>query len=133
MTKPEPSFILKWDDPESIRPDLLDTFKYEGNRQHITYETHEFSAVCPFSGLPDIATVVLEYIPHDRCLELKSLKYYFLSYRNIGIFQEQATDRIFKDIHRILDPEWLRVKTVYMTRGGINATCIMESGAFPDL
>ncbi|RLB02667.1 MAG: NADPH-dependent 7-cyano-7-deazaguanine reductase QueF, partial [Deltaproteobacteria bacterium] len=78
--------------PESaIESEVLETFPYEGVKQLIHYRTEEFSAVCPFSGLPDIARVDIHYIPKDRCLELKSLKYYFVSYRNVGIYQEHAT------------------------------------------
>jgi 7-cyano-7-deazaguanine reductase len=111
-----------------IKSDLPQTFTYKGERQLIQYTTKEFSAVCPFSGLPDIATVVIEYIPDKLCLELKSLKYYFVSFRNVGIYQEDVTNHIFKDIHRVLKPRYLSVKTVYNTRGGIDAICFIEKG-----
>ena len=92
------------------------------------YTTKEFSAVCPFSGLPDYGTLTVRYIPKERCLELKSYKYYLISFRTIGIFQEAATDRIFKDLKKILAPQYLFVETLYNTRGGIDSKCQMEFG-----
>jgi 7-cyano-7-deazaguanine reductase len=120
--------IFKFEKPQKIRADFLATFPYRGKSQLIEYTTREFSAVCPFSGLPDIATVKIEYVPEKKCLELKSLKYYFVSYRNVGIYQEAATDKIFSDIYKILKPKYLKITTIYNTRGGIEATCVMEKG-----
>jgi 7-cyano-7-deazaguanine reductase len=115
--------------PESkIDTKILETIDYEGGRQLIEYKTKEFSAVCPFSGLPDIAEVNITYVPSSKIIELKSLKYYFISFRNVGIYQEKATDRIFGDIKKILKPKYLCVETVYNTRGGIDSKCVMESG-----
>lgn len=119
--------IFGFEDESSIRNDYLESIDYSGNPQKIRYETEEFSAVCPFSGLPDLATVDIEYIPGKKIVELKSLKYYFMSYRNVGIYQEAATDRIYRDIFSLLSPVYLSVKTVYNVRGGINATCVMDS------
>ena len=116
-----------FDDQSHISPELLENIQYTGNPQKIRYETEEFSAVCPFSGLPDVATVVIEYIPSDKIIELKSLKYYFISFRNVGIYQEAATDRIYKDIWNCITPVYLSIKTVYNIRGGILSTCIMDS------
>jgi len=116
-----------FDSQSHINAEFLESIEYTGNPQKIKYETGEFSAVCPFSGLPDIATVEIEYIPSDKIIELKSLKYYFTSYRNVGIYQEAATDRIYKDIWSFIQPMFLSVKTVYNVRGGILATCIMNS------
>lgn len=113
---------------DHIRTDFLETFPYAGVRQYITYDTKEFSAVCPFSGLPDIARIAIEYIPNNMCLELKSLKYYYLSFRNVGIYQEAVTDRVFKDLYAVLSPTYLKVTTIYNTRGGIDATCVCERG-----
>jgi 7-cyano-7-deazaguanine reductase len=126
--EPKTDFKIQIDGVDSIRADLLETFQYEGSTQYIKYMTHEFSAVCPFSGLPDLGTLEIEYEPSDRCIELKSLKLYLISYRNVGIFQEHATNRLFKDVWNLLTPVWLRVTTKYVTRGGIDAICIMEQG-----
>ena len=115
----------------AIQADLLETIDYEGNPQEITYETDEFTAVCPFSGLPDIGTVVINYVPNRHLVELKSLKYYFISFRNVGIYQEAATNRIYNDLYRLLRPERLIVKTVYNIRGGIRSTCVMDPEKVP--
>ncbi|MAC42506.1 MAG: NADPH-dependent 7-cyano-7-deazaguanine reductase QueF, partial [Deltaproteobacteria bacterium] len=96
-------------------------------RQRVCYELKEFAAVCPFSGLPDTGTVLVEYIPRQKLVELKSLKYYFISFRNVGIFQEAVSARIFKDLFKLLDPEWLQIRTIYATRGGIDTTCTVDS------
>ena len=86
-------------------------------------ETREFSPVCPYSGLPDFATLRIVYVPSDRCIELKSLKYYVTSYRSVGIFQEHATAKIAEDLFAVLRPRRLTVTTVYNTRGGFDTTC----------
>jgi 7-cyano-7-deazaguanine reductase len=127
MIKKNNEFKLLWDEPENIRTDVLETFSYSGEKQTIRYVTNEFSAVCPFSGLPDIATLEITYIPLDKCLELKSLKLYFVSYRNIGIFQEHATSRIYRDLYDCLYPEYLKVVSKYATRGGIDSVCEISS------
>lgn len=119
--------IFSFEDESSIKSDFLESIDYSGNPQKIKYETDEFSAVCPFSGLPDIAKVEIDYIPDKKIVELKSLKYYFMSYRNVGIYQEAATDRIYRDLYKVLTPKYLSVKTVYNVRGGILATCVMDS------
>ena len=119
--------ILDFEGEDKIRTDLLETFPYEGPRQRICYDTREFSAVCPYSGLPDYAQLVLEYIPDKTIVELKSLKYYIVSYRNVGIFQEPATARLYRDLEALLQPQFLCVRTVYNTRGGIDATCEVRS------
>ncbi|MGH7517810.1 MAG: preQ(1) synthase [Gemmatimonadales bacterium] len=109
--------------PESIDAAVLETFPYDGPEQDITTETPEFSAVCPYSGLPDYATLTIRYTPSDRCVELKSLKYYVTSYRNVGIFQEHATARIAADLFRVLAPRRLVVSTRYNVRGGFETSC----------
>ncbi len=119
--------ILEFEGEDKLRTDLLETFPYAGPRQRICYETREFSAVCPYSGLHDYAHLVLEYIPDKTIVELKSLKYYIVSYRNVGIFQEPATARLYRDLETLLQPQFLCVRTVYNTRGGIDATCEVRS------
>lgn len=109
--------------PEEIDVAVLETFGYEGPDQRIVTETKEFTAVCPYSGLPDYAVLRIEYVPSDRCIELKSLKYYVNSYRNVGIFQEHATARIAGDLWTVLRPKHLEVRTVYNVRGGFDTTC----------
>jgi len=118
---------FKFEGVENIKSDFLEIIEYSGNPQEITYETEEFSAVCPFSGLPDIAKITIKYIPVKKIVELKALKYYFMSFRNVGIYQEAATDRIYRDLYECLEPEFLEIETVYNIRGGILATCVMNS------
>ncbi len=112
---------------EAIQPAFLETISYDGRAQRVTYETKEFSAVCPFSGLPDYGTLMIEYIPNMLIVELKSLKYYLISFRSVGIYQEAATNRIFQDLYVLLSPRHLKITTIYNTRGGIDTTCVMES------
>ena len=117
---------LSFSGPEAIDVAVLETFPYEGPAQEIVTETREFSAVCPYSGLPDFALLRITYTPSDRCVELKSLKYYVTSYRSVGIFQEHATARIAEDLFKVLAPQRLAVTTVYNTRGGFDTTCTVE-------
>ena len=119
--------VISFEDESAIQPSLLEIFTYTGPRQHVSYQMNEFAAVCPFSGLPDTGIVWVEYIPRQKLVELKALKYYFLSFRNVGILQETATARIFNDLYPLLEPEELLIKTRYNTRGGIDATCTIDS------
>ena len=120
--------IFDFVDESNIRPDFLETFEFDSPDQLIITETDEFSAVCPFSGLPDLAYVKIEYHPDGgKCVELKSLKYYFISFRNVGIFQEAVTKRIFDDLKIVLETDHLQVTTIYNTRGGFDTTCIEGS------
>lgn len=112
--------------PEAIDAAVLETFPYDGPAQEIITETGEFSAVCPFSGLPDFAVLTIRYVPGDCCVELKSLKYYVMSYRNVGIYQEHATARIAQDLFAALQPRTLTVTTEYNVRGGFETTCTVE-------
>ena len=114
---------LAFTGPEAIDVAVLETFEYSGPAQDIVTETDEFSAVCPYSGLPDFARLTIAYMPGSKCIELKSLKYYVTSYRSVGIFQEHATARIAEDLYRVLAPRRLTVTTVYNVRGGFLTTC----------
>lgn len=125
--------VLSFLDEKAIKPSELKVFKHDSPGQFIKTVTHEFSAVCPFSGLPDLATVIIEYFPiNGTAVELKSLKYYFLSFRNVGIYQEAVTKRIYKDMRWALGygedaAIWnveLRVITHYHVRGGFYTTCV---------
>ena len=90
-------------DQKHINSKLLEVFNFDSPKQYIKTKTNEFSAVCPFSGLPDIATIIIEYFPTGGlCVELKSLKYYFNSFRNVGIYQEAVTKCIFDDLKNLL-------------------------------
>jgi 7-cyano-7-deazaguanine reductase len=120
--------IFEYLDESHINPNLLEIFDFDSKEQYIKTETDEFSAVCPFSGLPDIAYVKIEYHPlGGKCVELKSLKYYFVSFRNVGIYQEAATKRIYSDLKSVLNTDSLMITTLYNIRGGFQTTCIEGS------
>ena len=120
--------IFNYDDESKINAGFLETFPFESLDQYIKTETNEFSAVCPFSGLPDLAKVRIEYFPAGgKCIELKSLKYYFTSFRNVGIYQEGATKRIYDDLSSILETKKIQITTIYNIRGGFKTTCIEGS------
>ena len=116
---------LEFGSEELINPNHLETFPFESPNQYIITETEEFSAVCPFSGLPDYSYLKIEYFPEGgKCVELKSLKYYIISFRNVGIYQEAATKRIYDDLKILLDTNKLQITTIYNTRGCFDTTCI---------
>lgn len=112
-----------FDSESCIRKDYLEVFEFASQEQIISIVTDEFSAVCPFSGLPDVARVEIEYTPNSGlALELKSLKYYFFSYRNVGVYQERVTQLLRMHLEEVLKTRvWVR--TVYNTRGGIDVVC----------
>ena len=108
-------------DESHIDPSLLEVFDFDSSKQYIKTETDEFSAVCPFSGLPDIAYVKIEYFPTGgKCVELKSLKYYLLSYTSVGIVQEHAANKILNDLIEKYDPVSITVELDYKIRGGLH-------------
>jgi 7-cyano-7-deazaguanine reductase len=114
--------------PETIDTNVLETFSYEypGKDLKINIDTDEFTAVCPFSGLPDFAIIKINYIPNKLCIELRSLKYYLMSYRNVGIYQEHAVNRILKDLAACCNPKWMQVTADYKVRGGVHTITSVE-------
>lgn len=84
------------------------------------FSTDEFTAVCPWSGLPDFGTLVIRYLPDTLLLELRSVKFYLLTFRNVGIFQEHAANRILDDLARTCAPRWMELELDYKVRGGIH-------------
>jgi len=88
----------------------------------ITIRFPEYTSVCPKTGLPDYGTVTLHYQPNRACLELKSLKMYLLAYRNLGIFYENAVNRMLRDIVGAVRPSWCRVTGEFTPRGGLTTT-----------
>lgn len=108
--------------PEAIDAACLLTFPYpqDGAAQEIAIDTDEFTAVCPWTGLPDYGTLTVRYVPRLRCLELKSLKFYLLSYRDVGIVQEHATDRVLRDLAAACQPRRMTVTLDYKVRGGLH-------------
>ena len=117
-----------FEDTSKIDPNYLEIFDFDSPNQYIKTETNEFSAVCPFSGLPDIARVKIEYFPTGgKCFYLKSLKYYFTSFRNVGIYQEAVTKRIYEDLSSILKTKKIQITTIYNIRGGFKTVCVEGS------
>ncbi len=99
----------------------LETFSNQFPDYEITVEIPEFTSVCPKTGLPDFGTIVIRYVPRGRCLELKSLKEYALAYRNLGIFYENAVNRILEDVVRASKPVRASVVGSFRPRGGISS------------
>jgi 7-cyano-7-deazaguanine reductase len=99
----------------------LDTFPYEfvGSEIKINFEIPEFTAICPFSDFPDFAVIRLEYVPHERCVELKSLKMYINSFRNIKVFHEHVINIILEDFVAACDPISVDIAGDFHVRGNI--------------
>ena len=111
---------------EAIDSAVLETvsFDYPDSATEVVYDTEEFTFVCPWTGLPDFARLVISYIPARSLVELKSLKYYLTSYRNVGILQEHAVNRILQDLVQLLDPVSMVVEAEYRERGGIKTRAV---------
>ena len=92
----------------------------------IHMEIPEFTCVCPMTGQPDFATLVLDYVPDRLCVELKSLKQYVWSYRNEGAFHEAVTNRILEDLVRATKPRFMRLEAKFNVRGGIHTSVVAE-------
>lgn len=99
----------------------IDTFAYEfsGREIRIDFEITEFTAICPFSDFPDFATIRLEYVPHERCVELKSLKLYINSFREVKIFHEHVINVILEDFVKACDPLSVAIEGDFHVRGNI--------------
>ena len=99
----------------------LDTFPYEfsGREIKISFEIPEFTAICPFSDFPDFATIRLDYVPHELCVELKSLKLYINSFRNVKIFHEHVINIILEDFVKACDPLSVEIEGDFHVRGNI--------------
>ena len=93
---------------------------------HIRMELPEFTCLCPLTGQPDFATLLLDYVPDRRCVELKSLKLYVWSFRDQGAFHEAVTNRILDDLVRATRPRYMRLETKFSVRGGIHTSVVAE-------
>lgn len=107
---------------------LLETFenKYPDRDYSVTHIAPEFTSLCPKTGQPDFATITLEYIPANLCVELKSLKFYLNAYRNDGIFFESVTNKILDDLVEVTKPRYMKVTAEFNTRGGISSVIEAE-------
>ncbi len=107
---------------------ILEVFKnqYTDRDYTVYHEAPEFTSLCPKTGQPDFATITIEYIPDQLCIELKSLKLYLNSYRNDGVYFESATNKILDDLVEVSQPRYMRVTAEFNVRGGISSTIEAE-------
>jgi 7-cyano-7-deazaguanine reductase len=117
----------------SMRTPVIEAWKnrYPEKRFVVRIETPEFTCICPKTGQPDFAAIEIEYVPDKRCVELKSLKEYMMSYRSVGIFHEHLANRILDDLIKACRPRWARITTRFNPRGGITTTVTREHGRRP--
>lgn len=113
---------------ESESRKLLETFENPkiSNDYTVRIRIPEFTCLCPKTGQPDFATLHLEYIPHERCVELKALKQYVWSYRDRGAFHEAVTNQMLDDLAAAMAPRFARLTAVFNVRGGIYTTVVAE-------
>ena len=108
--------------PTEYSPSILETFenKHEDNEYVVTFNCPEFTSLCPKTGQPDFARIVVSYIPRRKMVESKSLKLYLFSFRNHGDFHEDCVNIIMKDLVELMDPKYLEVTGIFTPRGGIS-------------
>ncbi|MCL4721039.1 MAG: preQ(1) synthase [Gammaproteobacteria bacterium] len=114
IPEPAPALLETFPNPDTTRPYTI--------RMRIP----EFTCLCPRTGQPDFATLHLEYVPDSACIELKALKNYVWSYRNVGAFHEAVTNRIVDDLVRAVKPQYLRLTAEFNVRGGIYTSVVVE-------
>jgi 7-cyano-7-deazaguanine reductase len=98
----------------------IETWRNQFQRYEILIDDPEFTSVCPKTGLPDFGVLKIRYMPRETCLELKSLKEYLFTYRNLGIFQENIVNQVLDDVVKATDPVWAEVVGDFRPRGGIS-------------
>ena len=108
--------------PTQYAPEVLETFinKHPDNEYIVTFTCPEFTSLCPKTGQPDFAKILISYIPRERMVESKSLKLYLFSFRNHGDFHEDCVNIIMKDLVKLMDPKYIEVRGIFMPRGGIS-------------
>ena len=108
-------------DLKQIDREILEAipFEYSGRDTQVEYYTDEFTAVCPWTGLPDHGALTISYVPDQLLVELKSLKYYLLSYRNVGILQEHVVNAVLEDLVKVIAPKRMEVSGDFALRGGL--------------
>ena len=115
--------------PDTIDPGVLQVLDYGYRTQRdieIKIDQPEFTSVCPISGLPDFGCITIRYKPNDKIIELKSLKYYLVQYRSVGIFYEHVANRILEDLVSCVRPKFMEVVGTFTPRGGITTTGRVE-------
>ena len=128
MKAQEPEYEGRQDDIRSLRLPAIGTFDniYSDRDFAVTLSIPEFTCVCPRTGLPDFATLTLDYVPDRRCIELKSFKEYLVAYRTLGIFHENVVNRVLDDLVAACKPRRARLSGVFNPRGGIQTTVTRE-------
>ena len=108
--------------PTQYCPEILETFKnkHPDNEYLVTFDCPEFTSLCPKTGQPDFARIIINYIPREDMVESKSLKLYLFSFRNHGDFHEDCVNIIMKDLVRLMNPRYLEVRGIFTPRGGIS-------------
>lgn len=108
--------------PSCYNPDILETFdnKHPDNEYLVTFNCPEFTSLCPKTGQPDFAKIIINYIPRQKMVESKSLKLYLFSFRNQGDFHEDCINIIMKDLVKLMEPRYLEVMGIFTPRGGIS-------------
>jgi len=117
--------------PDIVKKDVLVPMEYQYQSQRdidIVIRQPEYTSVCPMTGLPDVGCISITYRPHNKIIELKSLKFYLLQYRNVGIFYEHVVNRILEDLVAVLEPKYMEVTGDFTARGGITTkvTAVFE-------
>jgi 7-cyano-7-deazaguanine reductase len=113
--------VIEETPPEALNLAPLDTFayQYKGKEVRINFTCPEFTAICPFSDFPDFATINIEYVPNESCIELKSLKLYINSFREVKMFHEHVINRILDDFVKACDPLAVDIEGDFNVRGNI--------------
>ena len=113
-----------------LKTPALETWKnqYPDRDYVIKIDIPEFTCICPKTGLPDFATIVIRYTPDRLCIELKSLKYYTIFYRDVGIFNENVVNKMLDDAVGAFKPRWMEITGEFNARGGIKTTVSAEYG-----
>jgi len=127
MEKKMPSHVEKQikyniESVDIVKTDVLEAlaYQYQSRRDiDIVIRQPEYTSVCPMTGLPDAGCITIKYIPNQKIIELKSLKFYLLQYRNVGIFYEHVVNRILDDLVTVLEPKAMEVTGDFTARGGI--------------
>ncbi len=117
--------------PDIVKTDVLVPMEYQYQDQRdidIVIQQPEYTSVCPMTGLPDVGCITITYRPFNKIVELKSLKFYLLQYRNVGIFYEHVVNRILEDLVAVLAPKYIEVTGDFTARGGITTrvTAVFE-------
>ena len=121
-------FALKGLSQKAIATKVLETIPFSGLKKEISYETNEWTMICPVTKLGDFGTILIRYTPREKIAEIVSLEHYLYSFRPVSMFQEEAVDRVYRDIWNLLDPESLLVRVTHASgTGSMSSTVEINS------